>query len=888
MFELLSDDLVQQIFFFVSSGKELSALSKTHQRANELIFHHNHDGLFQTLWRYRYGNRGEGGRQNFQSLYYFRQLLALSISNTNSRRSLCRFAKAGLLSDDQEKAARLYETNQDEAECMGYFGMKQLWSSGPFAVWGDYAGVRLLSGGRSQILNEKERTFVEIGKDVSRVLSLVVEQQYLFLAFASGLVTCVRITKTAQSSSEGSSSNNDYIYETISSTSINKDEVTSLSIVSTNKSPSGLFSGCVDGKVYQYPRAVTEGSLEGGRLVCELGGGGNAVLTISTLCHESGRTFLLIGDASGTITLRWGAFNDNKEDEWSETYSKVKLKKSVPTQSLLWSTESDLYVLCGDNLGGISLWQVNPFLGLEFVGKKQTRSMVESFEVTGNLLLVCGGFQISCFTLPAGDERDLQWQGTLQCYTTPLSTILSSCLCHEQQSCVLLCRDGTVQEISYGPESLSRITVEKNSNESRKGEGSAKKGGRPSSRKRKKSLKSFESVSSVPFYDMVPVAASMGTTVTVTNVPTINGGESIHKRPRIENFLVPQEDLSLENIETLLTKGPKKDANAIKMRIIQEAFQRHEKGTNQLFVGSTLYRVDIERAFEQFSGMSLCRECQLSGETISNYKCRVHGRHSSGLSQDSFRDQLVAKYCMNASSSPPVYQKNGWICSRCCMTCSGKRCGLCLSWKGNRRENFGRKNGDDWTKEKQQTRPFLNPTKAPKRRAKSTFEETSCKEIIVSIIAAGMRYPELTAIPRGEKAPDRRAKSTFEETRCKEIAVSIIAAGIRYPELRAILRGGKHGVSSGNVCSPSSSINTLIETKKDSYRTTTKKTSKLVWTGPPDEKVEGGWPDGWIKKVFEREYGASRGRLDRFWYPPGEGREFRSLVDVKRFLNGRS
>mmetsp|Transcript_3096 Transcript_3096/g.4699 ORF Transcript_3096/g.4699 Transcript_3096/m.4699 type:complete len:364 (+) Transcript_3096:213-1304(+) len=362
MLELLSDDLVQQIFSFVSSGKELSALSKTHQRANELIFHHHHDGLFQTLWRHRYGDREEGGRQNFQSLYYFRQLLSLRINNTNSRRSLCRFAKAGLLSDDQETAARLYETNQNADECMGYFGMKQLWSSGPFAVWGDYTGVRLLSGGRSQILNEKERTFVAIGKDVSRVLSLVVAQRYLFLAFASGLVTCVRITKTAQSSSEGSSSsNNDYVYETISSTSINKDEVTSLSIVSTDKSPSGLFSGCVDGKVYQYPRAVAEGSLEGGRLVCELGGGGNAVLTISTLCHESGRTFLLIGDASGTITLRWGTFNDNKEEEWSETYSKVKLKKSVPTQSLLWSTERDLYVLCGDNLGGISLWQGNPF-----------------------------------------------------------------------------------------------------------------------------------------------------------------------------------------------------------------------------------------------------------------------------------------------------------------------------------------------------------------------------------------------------------------------------------------------------------------------------------------------------------------------------------------------
>lgn len=137
---------------------------------------------------------------------------------------------------------------------------------------------------------------------------------------------------------------------------------------------------------------------------------------------------------------------------------------------------------------------------------------------------------------------------------------------------------------------------------------------------------------------------------------------------------------------------------------------------------------------------------------------------------------------------------------------------------------------EDWIKEKQQTKSFLYRTKAPDKTAKSALEDMkrlkgNCKEITVSIMAGGIRSPKLTAAPWGGN------------------------------ESKVKMKG-----KSGN----------------------------LVWTGPPNEKLEGGWPDGWIKKVFERKNGATKGRLDRYWCPPDEGRHFRSLIEVKRFLKGKN
>mmetsp|Transcript_18498 Transcript_18498/g.21208 ORF Transcript_18498/g.21208 Transcript_18498/m.21208 type:complete len:275 (+) Transcript_18498:47-871(+) len=54
-----------------------------------------------------------------------------------------------------------------------------------------------------------------------------------------------------------------------------------------------------------------------------------------------------------------------------------------------------------------------------------------------------------------------------------------------------------------------------------------------------------------------------------------------------------------------------------------------------------------------------------------------------------------------------------------------------------------------------------------------------------------------------------------------------------------------------------------------------------VWVGPPAEELEGGWPKGWVKKVFARKKGTTK---DRYWYTPDEKYKLRSMVEVNRFL----
>ena len=57
-----------------------------------------------------------------------------------------------------------------------------------------------------------------------------------------------------------------------------------------------------------------------------------------------------------------------------------------------------------------------------------------------------------------------------------------------------------------------------------------------------------------------------------------------------------------------------------------------------------------------------------------------------------------------------------------------------------------------------------------------------------------------------------------------------------------------------------------------------------IWTGVPDEPLEGGWPMGWMKKIFVRKSGASAGHTDRYWYTPECQYKLRSMVEVRKFL----
>ena len=62
-----------------------------------------------------------------------------------------------------------------------------------------------------------------------------------------------------------------------------------------------------------------------------------------------------------------------------------------------------------------------------------------------------------------------------------------------------------------------------------------------------------------------------------------------------------------------------------------------------------------------------------------------------------------------------------------------------------------------------------------------------------------------------------------------------------------------------------------------------------IYVGPPDDVLEGGWPDGWIKRVYKRGGGGggsikTAGTTDKYWYTPSKSYKLRSMVQVKKFV----
>jgi Methyl-CpG binding domain len=60
---------------------------------------------------------------------------------------------------------------------------------------------------------------------------------------------------------------------------------------------------------------------------------------------------------------------------------------------------------------------------------------------------------------------------------------------------------------------------------------------------------------------------------------------------------------------------------------------------------------------------------------------------------------------------------------------------------------------------------------------------------------------------------------------------------------------------------------------------------KMIFEGPPDEHINGGWPEGWMKRTFERKGGATKGQTDRYWYTPKNKYKLRSMAEVARFIS---
>jgi hypothetical protein len=60
--------------------------------------------------------------------------------------------------------------------------------------------------------------------------------------------------------------------------------------------------------------------------------------------------------------------------------------------------------------------------------------------------------------------------------------------------------------------------------------------------------------------------------------------------------------------------------------------------------------------------------------------------------------------------------------------------------------------------------------------------------------------------------------------------------------------------------------------------------AKEIWSGVPDEIVDGADWTGWTKKTFERQSGKTKGSTDNYWYTPQEQYKLRSVKEITRFV----
>ena len=78
--------------------------------------------------------------------------------------------------------------------------------------------------------------------------------------------------------------------------------------------------------------------------------------------------------------------------------------------------------------------------------------------------------------------------------------------------------------------------------------------------------------------------------------------------------------------------------------------------------------------------------------------------------------------------------------------------------------------------------------------------------------------------------------------------------------------------------------------KKTGFASSGRAPAELVWSGKPDEthfpadKTLINWPKGWVKKVYKRATGDSKGATDRYWFSPVKHYKFRSLKEISRFF----
>eukprot|EP00542_Grammatophora_oceanica_P015950 CAMPEP_0194036044 /NCGR_PEP_ID=MMETSP0009_2-20130614/8436_1 /TAXON_ID=210454 /ORGANISM="Grammatophora oceanica, Strain CCMP 410" /LENGTH=539 /DNA_ID=CAMNT_0038677639 /DNA_START=225 /DNA_END=1841 /DNA_ORIENTATION=- len=128
--------------------------------------------------------------------------------------------------------------------------------------------------------------------------------------------------------------------------------------------------------------------------------------------------------------------------------------------------------------------------------------------------------------------------------------------------------------------------------------------------------------------------------------------------------------------------------------------------------------------------------------------------------------------------------------------------------------------------------------------------------------------------------------STGEKRRRKKIARKLF--GSREMAMAQKRARGMEEAASANTTSRMQTLPAATSTHRAESRAapslTRRGSAQAIWSGPPDEKIEGGWPPGWTKKIFRRMNGATKGSTDRYWYTPVTQRKLRSMKEVARFM----
>jgi hypothetical protein len=110
------------------------------------------------------------------------------------------------------------------------------------------------------------------------------------------------------------------------------------------------------------------------------------------------------------------------------------------------------------------------------------------------------------------------------------------------------------------------------------------------------------------------------------------------------------------------------------------------------------------------------------------------------------------------------------------------------------------------------------------------------------------------------------------------------AAAVRAAAAGASTAGSARASARSEKKSPKRAVSVRVSEDISAIDTSTKH-AKEVWSGLPEENLEGGWPEGWIKKTFERLTGKTAGTKDSYWYSPITKFRLRSMAEVKKFLN---